>query len=52
VLAAMVAALRDDPVSLRAAADRARPSVQGRTWGRIGDELIDHLQRLRARVPA
>ncbi|GAA4729891.1 glycosyltransferase family 1 protein [Modestobacter marinus] len=48
LLAAMVAGLRDDPVALGTAADRARPSVEERTWGRIGDELIGHLQRLRA----
>jgi phosphatidylinositol alpha 1,6-mannosyltransferase len=48
----MVAGLRDDPGTLRAAAARARPSVDGRTWGRVGDELICHLQRLRSSVPA
>ncbi|MCZ2827537.1 glycosyltransferase [Modestobacter sp. VKM Ac-2986] len=52
VLAAMVAGLRDDPATLQAAAAAARPSVAGRTWGRIGDELIGHLQRLRTAVPA
>jgi phosphatidylinositol alpha 1,6-mannosyltransferase len=52
VLAAMVAGLRDDPGTLRAAAARARPSVDGRTWGRVGDELICHLQRLLCSVPA
>ena len=26
---------------------RARPSVDGRTWGRVGDELIGHLRRVR-----
>lgn len=52
LLAAMVAGLRDDPATLRAAADRARPSVAERTWGRIGDELIGHLRHVRARVGA
>ena len=52
VLAAMVAGLRDDPATLQAAAAAARPSVAGRTWGRIGDELIGPLQRLRTAVPA
>ncbi|WP_218938508.1 glycosyltransferase [Modestobacter altitudinis] len=52
VLAAMVAGLREDPTALAAAAARARPSVDGRTWGRVGDELIEHLQRLRSPVPA
>jgi len=52
VLAAMVAALRDDPAALQTAAAAARPSVAGRTWGRVGDELIGHLQRLRTAVPA
>jgi len=51
VLAAVVAGLRNDPAALRAAADRARPSVEGRTWGRVGDELIGHLRGLRTRVP-
>jgi len=51
VLAAMVAGLRDDRAVLQAAAAAARPSVAGRTWGRIGDELIVHLQRLHAGVP-
>jgi len=52
VLAAMVAGLRDDRAALRAAADRARASVEHRTWGRVGDELITHLQQLRSPVPA
>lgn len=50
LLAAMVAGLRDDPAGLHAAAVQARPSVAERTWGRIGDELIGHLQQVRARV--
>jgi len=48
VLAAMVAGLRDDRDALAAAAARARASVEGRTWGRVGDDLIAHLQRLRS----
>ncbi|QXG77731.1 glycosyltransferase family 1 protein [Modestobacter sp. L9-4] len=51
VLAAMVAALREDRTALQAAAAAARPSVAGRTWGRVGDELIGHLQRLRTGAP-
>jgi len=52
VLAAMVSGLRDDRAALRAAAERARASVAGRTWGRVGDDLIAHLQGLRSPVPA
>jgi len=51
VLAATVAGLRDDRAALHAAAERARPSVEGRTWGRVGDELIGHLQRVAAPGP-
>lgn len=46
VLAAMAAGLRDDPLTLRAAAARARPSVAHRTWGRLGDELVGHYERV------
>lgn len=46
VLAAMAAGLRDDPLALRAAAARARPSVAHRTWGRLGDELVGHYERV------
>jgi phosphatidylinositol alpha 1,6-mannosyltransferase len=46
VLAAMTAGLRDDPLALRAAAGRARPSVAHRTWGRLGDELVGHYERV------
>jgi phosphatidylinositol alpha 1,6-mannosyltransferase len=54
VLAAIVAGLRDDRRVLQAAAARARASVQHRTWGSVGDELIAHLQSVRtaARPPA
>jgi len=46
VLAAMVAGLRDDPLTLRAAAARTRTSVAHRTWGRLGDELVGHYERV------
>lgn len=52
LLAAIVAGLRDDRAALQAAAARARPSVEGRTWGRVGDELIGHLHRLRTATRA
>ncbi|MCZ2815594.1 glycosyltransferase family 4 protein [Modestobacter sp. VKM Ac-2984] len=52
LLAAMVAGLRDDRTALHAAAARARPSVEARTWGRIGDQLIGHLQHVRTMVRA
>jgi phosphatidylinositol alpha 1,6-mannosyltransferase len=42
LLAAQVAALRDDRAALAALAMRARPSVVHRTWDRITDELLDH----------
>ncbi|MGY1840355.1 MULTISPECIES: glycosyltransferase [unclassified Modestobacter] len=48
LLAAVVAGVRDDPAALAAAAVRARPSVEDRTWGRAGDALIEHLRRVRA----
>ena len=51
VLAAQVAGLRDDRLLLRVAAARARPSVAHRTWGRLGDELIGHYERVLG-VPA
>ncbi|MEI4274168.1 glycosyltransferase family 1 protein [Klenkia sp. LSe6-5] len=50
VLAAMAAGLRDDPLALRAAATRARASVAHRTWGRLGDELIGHYDRVLGRA--
>lgn len=46
VLAAMVDGLRDDRSAVRSAGERARASVQHRTWGRVGDELIGHLARI------
>jgi phosphatidylinositol alpha 1,6-mannosyltransferase len=42
VLAAQVATLHRDRRNLAAVAQRTRPSVVGRTWARIGDELIGH----------
>jgi phosphatidylinositol alpha 1,6-mannosyltransferase len=42
VLAAQVAALRDDPIALARMAIKARPSVVHRTWERITDELLGH----------
>ncbi|MCO7218407.1 glycosyltransferase family 1 protein [Klenkia sp. PcliD-1-E] len=46
VLAAQVEGLRGDRLALRAAASRARASVAHRTWGRLGDELIGHYERV------
>lgn len=46
VLAAQVEGLRDDRLALRAAAGRARASVAHRTWGRLGDELVGHYERV------
>jgi phosphatidylinositol alpha 1,6-mannosyltransferase len=46
VLAAQVEGLRDDRLALRAAAGRARASVAHRTWGRLGDELLGHYERV------
>ena len=48
VLAAMVAGLRDDRLTLRAAASRARSAVAHRTWARVGDDLIGHYRRVLA----
>jgi phosphatidylinositol alpha 1,6-mannosyltransferase len=42
LLTAMVAGLRDDRPALSALAGRTRTSVAGRTWSRVGDELIGH----------
>ena len=42
VLAAQVAAVREDRPALAAARDRARPSVVHRTWDVIVDELLGH----------
>jgi phosphatidylinositol alpha 1,6-mannosyltransferase len=42
ILAAMVAARRDDRAELRAVARRARASVHGRTWAELTYELVGH----------
>jgi phosphatidylinositol alpha 1,6-mannosyltransferase len=46
VLAAQVAALRDDPIALARMAVKARPSVVHRTWDRMTDELLGHYTRV------
>ena len=46
VLAAMVAARRDDPIELAAVARRTRPSVAGRSWARLTAELIGHYEQV------
>jgi phosphatidylinositol alpha 1,6-mannosyltransferase len=48
VLAAQVAALRDDPIALARMALRTRPSVVHRTWERVTDELIGHYEHVLA----
>jgi phosphatidylinositol alpha 1,6-mannosyltransferase len=45
VLAAMVAARRDDRVELAAVARRARASVAGRTWADLTEQLVGHYRR-------
>ena len=47
-----VAVVADDVPRAGAAGRAARPSVAGGAWGRSGDELIGHLQRLTRPVPA
>jgi phosphatidylinositol alpha 1,6-mannosyltransferase len=42
VLAAQVAALRDDPIGLARLAMKARPSVVHRSWERVTDELLGY----------
>ena len=46
VLAAQVAAVRDDPAELAAVRERTRPSVSARTWARVTDQLIGHYARV------
>jgi len=48
VLAAQVAAVREDRHALAAVRDRARPSVVGRTWDVIADDLVGHYTRVLA----
>src|SRR5581483_7534351 len=43
-----VRSLRDDPTRRSALAAAARPSVDGRTWTVIGDELITHYEQVAA----
>jgi phosphatidylinositol alpha 1,6-mannosyltransferase len=42
MLAAQVAAVRDDPLGLAQMAAKARPAVVHRTWDRMTDELLGH----------
>ncbi len=44
-LAAQVASVREDRAALAAARERARPSVVGRTWDVITDQLLAHYAR-------
>lgn len=46
LLAAQVAALRDDRDSLTRMGRAARPSVVGRTWARVTGDLIAHYHRV------
>ncbi|HEV7192817.1 MAG TPA: glycosyltransferase family 1 protein [Jatrophihabitantaceae bacterium] len=46
VLAAQVAAVRDNPGERAAVAERTRPSVAGRTWARVTDQLVGHYLRV------
>ncbi len=46
LLAAQVAAIRDDPAGLDRARRRTRPSVSGRTWTRVTDQLLGHYRRV------
>ena len=48
VLAAQVAAVREDRAGLATARDRARASVVGRTWDVIADDLLAHYRRVLA----
>jgi phosphatidylinositol alpha 1,6-mannosyltransferase len=47
VLAAQVAALRDDPAQLARLRGAARRSVSWRTWSRVTDELLGHYASVR-----
>ena len=42
VLAAQVAAIRDDPGALADVRSRTRASVSFRTWSRVTDQLLAH----------
>ena len=48
LLAAQVAAVRDDPAEREQVRERARASVSHRTWGRVTDQLIAHYGRVLA----
>jgi phosphatidylinositol alpha 1,6-mannosyltransferase len=45
VLAAQVAAVRDDPAGRAEVASRTRPSVVGRTWAVVTEQLLNHYRR-------
>jgi phosphatidylinositol alpha 1,6-mannosyltransferase len=47
LLREQVAALVADPGLRGAMAERARASVRGRTWARLGDELLAHYRSVR-----
>jgi phosphatidylinositol alpha 1,6-mannosyltransferase len=46
LLAAQVAAVRDDPGEHARVAARTTASVAGRTWGRVTDQLLNHYRRV------
>lgn len=46
VLAAQVAEVRDNPAERLAVAARTRPSVAGRTWARVTEQLVAHYLRV------
>jgi phosphatidylinositol alpha 1,6-mannosyltransferase len=46
LLAAQVAAIRDDPAELDCVRQRTRVSVSGRTWTRVTDQLLGHYRRV------
>jgi phosphatidylinositol alpha 1,6-mannosyltransferase len=48
VLAAQVATVREDRAGLAAARARARPSVVGRTWDEVAEQLLAHYRRVLA----
>ena len=55
VLAAQVAAVRDDPAERGRVQEATRPSVQARTWAAVTDQLVGHYHRVlgeRARLRA
>jgi phosphatidylinositol alpha 1,6-mannosyltransferase len=52
VLAAQVAAVRDDPAELADVRSRARSSVSFRTWSRVTDQLLSHYRTALDEHPA